>query len=563
VALIAASRSGSAARRVEAVPQIPHMRDYFSEVTLAEFGAHQEVQLLLLLVTAAVLLLLADPLRIPYPILLVLGGLLLGFAPGVPDIALPPDVVLVGILPPLLYSAAYNTGLRELRQNLRPVSLLALGLVVATTVSVAAVAHAAIGMSWAPAFVLGAVVSPTDPLAATSIGRRLGVPRRPIAVVEGESLVNDGTALVLFKFAVAAVVTGTFSLADAAASFVWAVLGGIGVGLVIGHAIRLVRRRLDNPPLEVMIAFLTGYFTFLPASAIGASGVLAAVTAGVYLGWHTPELTTVETRLQGRAFWSIFNFLLNALLFGLVGLQLQPILDRLSGFGTAQLLAYAAAVSAVVIATRIVWVLPLTYLPRLLFPSIRERDPYPPWQQPAFVCWTGLRGAITLAAALAIPLTTDAGARFADRDLIVYLAFCVVFATLVLQGLSLPFVIRALGLEDDGLDVKEEAKARIHAAEAAIGRLEELVDEGAVREDTAERLRGLYQFRRNRFTARFDDADDGAIEERSLAYQRVRRELLDAERAAVVALRNEGRIAEDVMHRVQRDLDLEDSRLDV
>ena len=530
---------------------------------IADFGAHQEVQLLLLLVSAAALLLLAEPLRVPYPILLVLGGLLLGFGPGVPTVRLPPDLVLVGILPPLLYSAAYNTGLRELRQNLRPISLLALGLVTATTVSVAAVAHAAMGLSWPAGFVLGAVVSPTDPLAATSIGRRFGVPRRPLAIIEGESLVNDGSALVLFKFAVAAVVTGSFSLAHAAASLVWTVLAGIGVGLVIGHGIRLVRRRLDNPPLEVMIAFLTGYFTFLPASALGASGVLAVVTAGVYMGWHTPELTTVETRLQGRAFWSIFNFLLNALLFGLVGLQLQPILRGVSGHSASQLTAYAVAVAGVVIATRIVWVVPLTYLPRLLFPRILERDPYPPWQQPAFVCWTGMRGAVTLAAALAMPLTTDAGASFPDRDLIVFVAFCVVLATLVLQGGTLPLVIRLLGLEDDGLDAKEDAKARIHAAEAAIARLEELIEDGAVRADTAERLRGLYRFRSTRFRARFDEGDDGAIEEQSLAYQRVRRELLDAERAAVVALRNEGRIADQVMQRVTRDLDLEDSRLDV
>jgi CPA1 family monovalent cation:H+ antiporter len=291
--------------------------------------------------------------------------------------------------------------------------------------------------------------------------------------------------------------------------------------------------------------------------------VLAVVTAGVYMGWFTPELTTVETRLQGQAFWSILTFLLNALLFGLVGLQLHPILDRLSGHSATHLIAYAAAVSAVVIATRIVWIFPLTYLPRVLFRRIRERDPYPPWQQPVFVSWTGMRGAVTLAAALAIPLTTHAGARFADRDLIVYLAFCVVLATLVLQGVSLPLVIRLLRLEDDGLNVKEEAKARIYAAEAAIARLDELVDEGSVRPDTAERLRGQYQFRSNRFRARFDDADDGALEERSLAYQRARRELLEAERSAVVAMRNEGRIADEVMHRVERDLDLEDSRLDV
>ena len=311
-----------------------------------------------------------------------------------------------------------------------------------------------------------------------------------------------------------------------------------------------------------MIAFLTGYFTFLPASAIGASGVLAVVTAGVYMGWHTPELTTVDTRLQGGGFWAIFNFLLNALLFGLVGLQLHPILDRLSGHSTGQLLGYAALVSGIVIGTRILWVFPNTYLPRLLFRRIRERDPYPPWQLPAFVAWSGMRGAITLAAALAIPLQTDASSAFADRDLIIFLAFCVVLATLVVQGLSLPMVIRLLGLEDDGLDVKEETKARIHAVEAGLARLEELVGEDWVREDTAERVRGLYDFRRNRFRARFDDADDGQLEERSVAFQRLRRELLVAERSAVVALRNEGRISDDVMQRVERDIDLEASRLD-
>ena len=532
-------------------------------LVLAEFGARQEIQLLLLLASGAVLLLLAEPLRIPYPILLVVGGLILGFVPGLPDVALPPEVVLYGVLPPLIYSSAYGTGLRELRQNIRAISLLAIGLVFATTVSVAALAHYGLGFSWAPAFVLGAVVSPTDPLAASSIGRRLGVPRRPLAIIEGESLVNDGTALLLFRFAVVAVVTGAFSLTHAAASFVWTIVGGIGIGLAVGYVIRRVRRKLDNPPLEVTLAFLTGYFAFLPAAAAGASGVIAVVTAGVYMGWHTPELTTVETRLEGAGFWAIFNFATNALLFGLVGLQLNSILDALSGNSTRQLVEYAVAVGAVVIATRIVWVFPLTYLPRVLFRRIREHEPRTAWQKAAFVAWTGMRGAVTLAAALSIPLTTDAGGGFPHRDLIVFLAFCVVLATLVLQGLSLPLVIRVLDLEDDGLDAKEEAKARIHAADAAIARLDELVDEGSVREDTAERLRGAYEFRKNRFRARFDDGDDGVIEERSVSYQRARRELLEAERSAIVALRNEGRIADSVMHRLERDLDLEDSRLDV
>jgi monovalent cation/hydrogen antiporter len=528
------------------------------------FGAQEELQLLALLIAAAALLLLADPLRIPYPILLVLGGLMLGFAPGVPDLTLPPDVVLIGILPPLLYSSAFNTGLRELRRNLRPISLLAIGLVVLTMVGVAAVAHYAIGLSWAAGFVLGAVVSPTDPLAATAIARRFGVPRRAVAIVEGESLVNDGTALVLFKFAVAAVVTGSFSLLDASASFVWSVFGGIAVGLVVGRVIRFVRRRLFNPPLEVTLAFLTGYFAFLPASAIGASGVLAVVTAGVYMGWHTPELTTHDTRLQGAGFWAIFNFLLNALVFGLVGLQLRPILEDLDGRSWQELVGYAALVWAVVLLIRIVSGPPFAYIPRWVWPGLRERDPVPPWQFLAFIAWAGMRGAVTLAAALAIPLSIDSGAAFPDRSLIIFLAFSVVLGSLVLQGLTLPGLIRFLGLEEDRADEqREEAKARIHAAEAALERLDELVDEDWVRPDTAERVRGLYTFRNNRFRARLDDMDDGEIEERSLAYQRLRRQLLEAERGAVLALRNEGRISEDVMHRVQRDLDLEDSRLDV
>jgi CPA1 family monovalent cation:H+ antiporter len=292
--------------------------------------------------------------------------------------------------------------------------------------------------------------------------------------------------------------------------------------------------------------------------------VLAVVTAGVYMGWHTPELTTVETRLQGDGFWAIFNFLLNALLFGLVGLQLQPILDQLHGRSWQELVGYAGLVWAVVVLIRIVSGFPIAYIPRWISPSLRERDPAPPWQFVAFIAWAGMRGGVTLAAALAIPLTTDSGAPFPDRSLIVFLAFCVVLATLVVQGLSLPGVVRLLGLEeDDAADAREEAKARIHAAEAAIARLDELAEEGWVRPDTAERARGQYNFRTNRFRARLDESDDGEIEERSLAYQRLRRELLEAERGAVLALRNEGKISEDVMQRVQRDLDLEDSRLDV
>jgi CPA1 family monovalent cation:H+ antiporter len=531
---------------------------------ILEFGTQQELQLLALLASAAALLILAGPLRIPYPILLVLGGLLLGFAPGVPKVTMPPEMVLIGILPPLLYVSAYFTGLRELRTNLRPISLLAIGLVAVTTVGIAVVAHAVADLPWAEAFVLGAVVSPTDPIAATAIGRRLGVPRRLIDIIEGESLVNDGTALVLLRTAIVAAVAGTFSPWEAGGRLVLAIVGGIAVGLAVGYVIRRVRRALDNPPLEVTIAFLTGYFAFLPAAALGVSGVLAAVTAGVYIGWHTPELTTVQTRLMGRGFWEVLTFLLNVLLFGLVGLQLRPILDELSsGHGGWSLVGEAALIALAVIVLRILWVFPATYVPRWLIPRVREHDPSPPLRYPAFVAWNGMRGAVTIAAALLIPLETDAGVPLPGRDLIVFFAFSVVLVTLVVQGLSLPLVIRALRLEsDDGGADAEEVQARVRAAEAALLRLDELVGEAWVLDDTAERLRGLYRFRIDRFSARADPEADGKIEKRSLKYQRLRRELLEAERHAVVEMRNTGEISDEVMRRVELDLDLEVSRLD-
>jgi CPA1 family monovalent cation:H+ antiporter len=528
------------------------------------FGTHDQLVLLGLLVAIAVLLIGAPVLRVPYPIFLVLGGLALSFIPGIPSITLPPDVVLVAVLPPLLYSAAFFTSLRDLRANARPIGLLSIGLVIATTCAVAAIAHEAIDhFSWSAAFVLGAVVSPTDPLASTQIAQRLGVPRRVTAIVEGESLVNDGTALVLYKVAIGAAVAGSFSVWDTGLRFVWAVVGGVAIGLVIGFVIAEVRRRLDNPPLEVTIALMTGYFVFIPATAAGASGVLAVVTAGVYMGWRTPELTSVQTRLQGDGVWEILTFVINALLFALVGLQLPHILDALGGTSRGTLMVDALLVTGTVVVTRISWIPIVAYLPRWLFPSIRERDPYPPFALPFIISWSGLRGAVSLAAALAVPLTTHSGQPFAERNLIVFLTFCVILGTLVVQGLTLPAVIRAFGVEADDGAAREEAKARIHAARAALDRLDELLEADQVREDTAERLRGAYQFRQDRFAARLDDDDAGEIEERSTSFQRVRRELLEAERSAIVQLRRDGVINDDVMYRLTRDLDLEDARLDV
>jgi monovalent cation/hydrogen antiporter len=510
-----------------------------------EFGGRDELVLLAILAGIAALTALAPVLRVPYPILLVIGGLALGFIPGVPELTMPPELVLVGVLPPLLYSAAFFTSLRDLRVKYRQIGQLAVGLVLATMVAVAVVAHYATGLSWSASFVLGAVVAPTDPIAATAIARRMGVPRRIVTIVEGESLINDATALVLYGTAVTAVVAGTFSFFEASLEFVLSVVGGVAIGLAVGWVVALVRIRLDNIPAEILISLLSGYLAYIPAQSLGVSGVLAAVTIGIYLGWRSPELSTPAMRLQTFAVWETLVFLVNALLFTLIGMQLRPILDSLSGISTGELIADALVVVATVMAVRIVWVLAR------------------PQRYPFVVGWMGMRGAVSLAAALALPLETDAGVPFPGRDLIIFLAFAVILGTLVFQGLTLPKLIHFLRFEEDEGEAIEDTKARIHAAEAALARLDELMDEEWVRPETAERLRGLYGFRRSRFLARVDGEDDGEIERQSADFQRLRRELLEAERAAVVGLRRDGRISDEVMRRVERDLDLEDSRLDL
>jgi monovalent cation/hydrogen antiporter len=523
-----------------------------------------EVALTVVLVAVVALLIAAQFLRVPYPILLVIGGLGLGVIPDIPTVELDPDLVLVILLPPLLYAAAFFTPLRELRRNIGPVSVLAVGLVLATMVVVALVAHHALGFDWAPAFVLGAIVSPTDPVAATAIARRLGVPGRIVTIVEGESLINDATALVTYKFAVAAVVTGGFSLSEASGEFVVNAIGGIAVGVVIGAAVAAVRRRLDNPPVEITIALFTSYFAYLPAEELGVSGVLAAVTVGIYMGRLTSKLTTPTTRIQGIAVWEILTFVLNSALFVLIGLQLPTVLDAIGDDGRGELIANGALIAATVMAVRIAWVFPLTYAPRLIR-RFREAGPPPPWQHTLLIAWTGMRGAVSLAAALAVPLTIDAGGPFPERDEILFLSFSVILATLILQGLTLPPLIHFLDVDDadEQLD-REESKARLLAVKTALQRLDELAAEDWVREDTVERVRGGYEYRRRRFASRFDDEEDSdGYEERSEAYQRLVREMIDAQRVTLLKLRDSGKINDEIMRRIERELDLEDSRLEI
>jgi monovalent cation/hydrogen antiporter len=535
--------------------------------------------ILILLAAVAALATLADRIKVPYPILLVLGGLVLGFVEFPPRGELDPDVVFLLFLPPLLYVSAIFTSWRDFRANLRAISLLAVGLVLMTTCVVAAVAHWAVGLPWAAAFVLGAIVSPTDAIAATSVAQRLGVPRRIVTILEGESLVNDATGIVAYRIGVAAVATGAFSLWQAGLQFVIGAVGGVAVGLAVGWLVLWVRRHVSqDPSVQNTISLLTPFATYLlaeePAHYVwqelhfpgdfAFSGVLAVVATGLYLGRKGSYVITPETRLQGYAFWELVTFLLNGLIFALIGLQLHSIVDRLSEstpYPVATLVLFGGLISLTVILVRFAWVFPATYIPRWASRSLRERDPSPPWQAVTVVSWTGMRGVISLAAALALPLTIEGGAPFPERDLILFLTFCVILATLVVQGLSLPALIRALGLEDDGTAEREEIAGRIEVAKAALDRIDELAEEEWVREDTAERMRGLYNYRRSRFAAR-SDGGEAEIEDRSAAYQSLLRELLRAQRKTLVRLRDEGEIGDEAMHRIERDLDLEESRLE-
>ena len=524
-----------------------------------------ELVLIALFISLAGLNALATWLKLPYPILLVLGGLVLAAMPGVPGVELDPDLVLVVFLPPLLYAASFFADLRSLRSDARVISLLSIGLVLATTAVVAVVAHEMIGMPWALAFALGAIVSPTDPVAAVAIMGRLGAPRRIVNVVEGESLVNDASALVIYKVAVAAAVGESFSALDAGAEFLGAALGGVAIGLAIGYVVAEIRRRLDDLPTELTISLFTGYAAFVPADALGLSGVLAAVTTGLYVGWRAPELASPQTRLQGYALWQMLTFLLNATLFVLIGLQLPVVTEGLSGSPLSEALAYAALVAAVVIATRFAWNFTTTALIRAVDRRPSQRERRSSWRVRVVGAWAGMRGAVSLAAALALPLQTDAGAPLPYRDLILFITFGVILLTVVGQGLTLPAVIRRLGVVEDGSEEeREELRARLAAASAAIERLDRLREEEWTRDESVERVRALYEFRHRRFATRAGKvADEDGIEDRSLTYQRMMHFIFDSQREALLRLRNEGEISADVMRRVERELDLEESRLEV
>jgi CPA1 family monovalent cation:H+ antiporter len=512
----------------------------------------REIELVLLLLALVTgLTLIARRLTVPYPIVMVLGGLLLSQVPGLPDFQLPPDLVFFVFLPPLLFAGGYFTSIREFKANLRAIILLAFGLVIFTAAVVAAVAHMFVpALGWAGAFALGAIVAPPDAVAATAIFQRVGVPRRIVTILEGESLVNDATALVMYRFAVAAAAAGTFSLIEASASFVLVLLGGIAIGIAVGLVGRWMLARIRDTAIAVMITLLSPYAAYLPAETLGVSGVLAAVVGGLFAS-QALRNSSSDVRIVATASWQMVLFLLNGLVFMLIGLQLPSVVRGLGDISVV--LGHTGVVVLAVVLARFVWVVPASYLSRLV-PSVRKAGPAPPWRAVLLVSWSGLRGVVTLAAALALPLD------FPERSFILFVAFAVIIATLVGQGLTLPLLIKGLGLAPDGSAAHDEVHARGLTTEAALARLEELRAQWPGHIELIDQLRDRYAHRARHDEQHHEDGD--AAEQELLEHGLIRREVIDAERQAALQLHERGVITDDVLRRIERDLDLEELRLE-
>ncbi len=520
--------------------------------------------LVLLLVVVAAIAVAAARLAIPPAILLVLTGIVLALVPGLPAVELAPELVLLLVLPPIVYSSAVDMSWREFRFNLRPITLLAVGCVVFTTVAVAAAAHWLLGLSWTVGFVLGAIVSPPDALAPLSIARRLEIPRRIIVVLEGEGLANDATALILYRFAVAAVGAGAFSLGQAFGMFAAIVAGEIAWGIGVGWLMLRLRREVGDPRIEILLSILTPFLAYWPPEHLGGSGVLATVTTGLYVSWNGQLLISAATRLQGIFFWDFFIYLVEGMVFLITGLQARTLISRIGHYSLSELVTSAAIIGAVVIVTRFIWIYPATYLPRWLIPWVRRKDPSPPWQWPFALAFTGVRGIVSLAAALAIPFATASGLPFPDRDLILFLTFSVILLTLVGQGLLLPTVIRALGLAHAGRrerddDRSEERQARLKAIEAVIARLGTLASERALSEEIVRPLRARHGDRLQHVRHQSDGDDD----HRKLTeiHREIELLLIGVERQVVNELFRSGKLKDEARRRIERELDLREAHL--
>lgn len=521
---------------------------------------------LVLLLFVVIFAALARKLQTPYPIVLVIAGLLLSFVPGTPKIALNPDVIFLVVLPPLLYSAAWLTSWREFRYNLVSILMLAFGLVAFTVAGVAAAAHWLFaGFDWRLGCVLGAVVAPTDAIAATSIAKRIGLPQRIVDLLEGESLVNDASGLLALEFALAMVVEGrTPTLMSGAIRLIFLICVGLAIGLVIGLVVEWIEQRIDDGPIEIVLSILTPYAVYLAAEAVHASGVLAVVACGLYLSRHSSHFFSANVRLQAWAVWDSLTFVINGLVFVLIGLQLPQVLAGIRDYSVRELLLYGALFSAIVIALRLLWMFPGARLAQLIRTRVLgQRYARPSAKQVFVVGWTGMRGVVALAAAMALPETLADGREFPRRNLIVFLTFSVILVTLVLQGLTLPPLIRALGLAGagGGDHAEEEGEARRIITSAALAHLEDvrgqdLPDFTAVYDDIARRYA-----RRLASLSKESEDSDGMSNKELQRYRTVLAELLRLERKTAVRLRNEGRINDEVLRKIEHELDLSETRM--
>ena len=519
--------------------------------------------LILLLISLAGFGLLAKRLQIPEPIVLVLGGLAVSLIPGIPAVELEPEYVFLIVLPPLLYAQAWFTSWKDFCDNIRAISTLAVGLVLFTTTAVAFAAHALVPqLPLAACFVLGAIVSPPDAVAASAIAQRLRLPKQMVTILEGESLVNDATGLVAYKFALAAVATGSFSLTQASGGFLLVAAGGIVIGLIVAWIFSHLLCWIRDDLIDIVLSLVAPYAAYVGAERLHMSGVLATVTAGIWLGARSSVLLSASTRLTATAFWNTLIFLLNGVVFMLIGLQLPGVIQSLREQSATDVLRNAALLGGVVIVTRIIWVFPGAILPRKLIPSVRKRDPMPPLSNIAVVAWCGMRGVVSLAAALALPHTLPNGAPFPGRDLILFFTFCVILITLVGQGLSLPWVIRRLKVETGHSDKHQEREARKAATHAALARMEKLAAEERFTPEAVNAMEAVYRERLHHLGDEMADVLGWSPErQRSVESRRLRRAAVEAERKQLIALHREHKLSKELLHKLEHELDLEETRL--
>ncbi len=521
---------------------------------------HSSELILALLIAVAALVTIARGIGIAYPIFLVIGGLLLGLMPGIPRIEIEPNVIFLIVLPPLLYIAGYFTPVRSLRANLGTISSLAVALVFASAVAVAVVARALMpGLPWSVAIALGAIVAPPDAIAATAIASRLGLPRQIVTILEGESLLNDATALTIYSIALAVAAGSAFSPTTAGLTFAGALLGGAAIGLAVGWLIAQVRARIEDTPVEMTISLLTPYAAYLPAERLDVSGVIATVAAGLYLGHRGSRIMGADARLTGRAVWETITFLLNGFVFIVMGLEIPLLLRALTPTLTIRLVAIGIVISLVLVVVRTLFIFGTVFRPAI----VRGRQDVPwPLACSLVLSWAGMRGVVSLAAALALPLSLPAGGPFPAREALIIVTLTVIVFTLLGQGLSLPWLIRRLRFRvDPGLRA-EEASARQRLVDAATRRLDQLYPVWPGHRPLLDQLRDTYRHRSEHIERQRDPAAGDGEDRELIEHREIRRTVIDSEREALMRLRAEGEISDEVLRDLERELDLEERRMD-